>query len=775
MVQTPVAGESACPTKDDTPVASLFAAASARLLTLVILPLALVVLYLEWVIFRIPFRLALCLAPVVLVAQNPAVTIAVDANANRRAINPGIYGVAHATTGNLLDLNTPLNRYGGNNTSRYNWQVNGDNRGADWYFESIGESSATPGERADTFIANARAGGARAMVTIPMVGYVARLGSNRSKLASFSIARYGAQTGSDWQWFPDAGNGILKATNANITNNDPTDANVPANSSFQAAWVQHLVSTWGMAAGNGLAYYILDNEPSLWHSTHRDVHPTGATMDEVRARMVDYATQIKLIDPGALVVGPEEWGWSGYLLSGYDQQYGRLHGWSNLPDRAAHAGADYLPWLLAQLKLAAVAGNQRPLDVFSVHYYPQSGEFGNDTATSMQLMRNRSTRSLWDPNYVDQSWIGDRVQLIPRLRNWVNTYYYPGTPIAITEYNWGAEGHINGATTQADIYGIFGREGLDMAARWTTPAPSTPTYKAMKMYRNYDGNRSTFGDTSVQAAAPNPDDLSAFAAVRSTDKALTVMVINKVLSGSTPVTVSLANFSGNGIAQAWQLTSANAITRLADLSYSGGAVSTTVPPQSVTLLVLPTGTANIAPIAALAANPASGIAPLAVTLDASASRDPDGTIAGYKWEFGDGGTASGTAATAGHTYNSPGTCTAKVTVTDNSGATAFATAAIIATPDPNNIAAPGNLTATAAGRGVAFLAWKDNSGNEQGFRIERAASGSSTYTVVGSVAANVTKYSDTPGRGNYSYRVRAYNQATGRVSGYSNVATVRVK
>ena len=87
----------------------------------------------------------------------------------------------------------------------------------------------------------------------------------------------------------------------------------------------------------------------------------------------------------------------------------------------------------------------------------------------MQLRRNRSTRSLWDPNYVDETWINDRVQLIPRLKNWVDTYY-PGTTIGITEYNWGAENHINGATAQADIFGIFGREGLDMAARWTTPA-----------------------------------------------------------------------------------------------------------------------------------------------------------------------------------------------------------------------------------------------------------------------------------------------------------------
>src|SRR5207245_1875491 len=124
--------------------------------------------------------------------------------------------------------------------------------------------------------------------------------------------------------------------------------------------------------------------------------------------------------------------------------------------------------------------------------------------------------------------------LIPRLRNWANTYYYSGTPIGITEYNWGAESHINGATAQADIFGIFGREGLNIGARWTTPDPSTPTYKAMKMYRNYDGNKSTFGDVSVSAGGPNADSVAVFAAQRTSDGALTIMVISKYLSGTTP-------------------------------------------------------------------------------------------------------------------------------------------------------------------------------------------------------------------------------------------------
>ena len=105
--------------------------------------------------------LSLFFFPFSLSAQNAAVTITVDANASRRAINPNIYGVAHATTAQLNDLNSPLNRNGGNNTTRYNWQLNADNRGNDWYFESIGDSQRHR-RRARRYVHCQRAGGERA-------------------------------------------------------------------------------------------------------------------------------------------------------------------------------------------------------------------------------------------------------------------------------------------------------------------------------------------------------------------------------------------------------------------------------------------------------------------------------------------------------------------------------------------------------------------------------------------------------------------------------------
>src|SRR5664279_3956140 len=432
------------------------------------------------------FSLTTLLLTVSAFAQT-AVTVVVDAAADRHAIDSRIYGVAFATAAQLSDLNVLTNRSGGNATTRYNWQDDASNRAQDWFFESIGEDSGIAGGSADRFVADAKSANAEAMITIPMIGWVAKLGPNRGKLASFSVARYGLQQSTD-PYMPDAGNGV-RSDGSLITGNDPHEANIPVDAQFQAAWVRHMVSTWGMANGGGVRYYLLDNEPSIWFATHRDVHPEGARVDEVLADMIAYAGAIKTADAGALVLGPEEWGWSGYLFSGYDQQWGAAHDWSSFPDRESHGGRDYIPYLLQQLKARQDAGGARLLDVLTVHYYPQGGEFSDDTSAQMQLRRNRSTRALWDASYKDESWIDDNVALIPRLRGWVNAFY-PGTMTGITEYNWGAEKHINGATAQADILGIFGREGIDVANRWTTPDGGTFAYNAIRMYRNYDGRKS---------------------------------------------------------------------------------------------------------------------------------------------------------------------------------------------------------------------------------------------------------------------------------------------
>ena len=409
-----------------------------------------------------------------------------------------------------------------------------------------------------------------------------RLNGDGSTTWSYSIAEYGPQQYADG----DAGNGI-RQDSTRITTNDPNDASIAVTpATYQAGWLNHLVVTWNTAANGGVRFYGMDNEPGIWHQTHQDVHPTGASMDEVAAVTEAVSAAVRAADASAQVLAPIEWNYEGYFSSGRD-----LQAYPNHPDRDAHGGMDYIPWMLQHWKTDDTANNRRTLDYLAVNYYPSGGEFSDDVTRPTQLLRNRSTRSLWDPNYVDESYLADQgppnnmVQLIPRLKGWVSAYY-PGLKTGLSEYSWGAEGQINGAAAEADVLGIFGREGLDMACRWEGPAPGSPTYNAIKMYRNYDGQHSAFGDLAMPiVSGENPDICSAFAAKRASDGAITIMVVNKDLDNDTPLAVSVANTALNN-AQVFQLNAGNTMSRLSDIPLNNSTIFTTAPSQSVTLFVL---------------------------------------------------------------------------------------------------------------------------------------------------------------------------------------------
>ncbi|TQV67670.1 PKD domain-containing protein [Exilibacterium tricleocarpae] len=77
--------------------------------------------------------------------------------------------------------------------------------------------------------------------------------------------------------------------------------------------------------------------------------------------------------------------------------------------------------------------------------------------------------------------------------------------------------------------------------------------------------------------------------------------------------------------------------------------------------------------------PYSGQVGTAITFSSAGSSDPDGTITGYSWNFGDGNTSS--AGSPSHTYSNAGTYTVTLTVTDNDGASATASTAATITGD----------------------------------------------------------------------------------------------
>ena len=116
--------------------------------------------------------------------------------------------------------------------------------------------------------------------------------------------------------------------------------------------------------------------------------------------------------------------------------------------------------------------------------------------------RLQAPRSLWDPAYVEKSWITTySTQKKPiQLLTWVKQKIdqrYPGTKLAFTEYDYGSGDHVSGGLAQADVLGIFGKYGVFMSNYWG----DLKTYNkaAFKLYRNYDGKNGSFGDTAVSA------------------------------------------------------------------------------------------------------------------------------------------------------------------------------------------------------------------------------------------------------------------------------------
>ena len=254
------------------------------------------------------------------------------------------------------------------------------------------------------------------MLTVPMhrLGGEGRGRPHRSSRASTaaSTARRTTATGSGSRRPATA-----CAAASPLTGNDPNDANVANSDANAAAWAQHLVAA--LRARRERWSEVLHARQRAQHlALHASRRPSGRRRRWTRCatRCAASPVALKTVDPGAAIVGPEEWGWSGYLLSGYDQQYGSLHGWSYLPDRTNHGGMDYLPWLLQQLQGGVRRAGRPPARRLHRPLLPAGRRVRQRHLDGDAARRNRSTRSLWDPTYVDETWINDRVQLIPRLR-----------------------------------------------------------------------------------------------------------------------------------------------------------------------------------------------------------------------------------------------------------------------------------------------------------------------------------------------------------------------
>jgi hypothetical protein len=446
--------------------------------------------------------------------------MSVDCSAQGQDIHDMIYGIAvrpsvEKNDGFIWQLGATARRWGGNPTSTYNWVLgNAWNTGNDWFFENVRISDDPVAYR--KFLDDDLASGVKSALTLPLLGWV----SKDTSSFSFPVTVFGAQQQQD-PYSPEAGNGLTKSGSP-IDPGPPTQTSIAAPPEWVARWVKRIRDDDKKAGLRSVDMYILDNEPSLWNTAHRDVHPSPLSYDELLKRTIDYGSRIREADPDAVIAGPAEWGWPAYFYSAVDA----LTKFKLNPDRLAHGNVPLLPWYLRKVREYEKRTGTRILDLVDVHYYPMADRVGGSnggTDAKTSALRLRSTRSLWDENYTDESWIADNIRLIPRLKAWIEQNA-PGLGITIGEWNFGAEDHISGGLAVAEVLGRLGQQGVTGAFYWSYPPKNSPAFWAFRSYRNFDGKGGHFLSRSVPTRTE--EGASLFASRDETGTHLVLIALN---------------------------------------------------------------------------------------------------------------------------------------------------------------------------------------------------------------------------------------------------------
>ena len=506
--------------------------------------------------------------PVALATSSVAMSI--DCRARATRISPLIYGIApDKEKASASELGATALRWGGNLSSTYNFEIDAWNAGSDWFFENREAPSAVQ------FLRDNVSHGVRSALTIPIMGWVAK---DRTS-SSFPVSALGPQEKTD-PYRPDVGNGKDKNGKPIPTLKDR--AYVPISPAYVKQWIEAIRREDAKTGKRSVDMYILDNEPWLWPSTHRDAHPEPTSYDELVTRTIEYGTAIREADPDAVIAGPAEWGWTGYLYSAKDIANG---GTSVRPDRRAHGDMELVAYYLKALADHEKKTGVRVLDVFDLHAYPAADGVYSDAADSnVAALRLRSTRQLWDPTYVDESWVNAPVKLLPRMHEWVNRNY-PGRGLSIGEWNFGGEQHMSGALAIAETFGRFAEFGVTSAFYWTSPPPKSPAMWAFRAYRDYDGKGAGFLDWFTPASVDHVGKQSLFASRDEAGKHLVAIALN--FSPSDAVAAKIDVGSCGKVASMQSFTYAGGVggfTAGSAVTDATTKVAQTLPPYSITVL-----------------------------------------------------------------------------------------------------------------------------------------------------------------------------------------------
>ena len=149
-------------------------------------------------------------------------------------------------------IGLPSNRYGGDGTTRYNWNVDSSNAGSDWYFMAgNGQTSVTPGASVDTIVDGNRVNGTKSIITVPIIDYInAASPWNCSYPNPPNSGQVSVNGNPPYNPYVTLDGGKVQCgsgSNASgyIADSNPLATDIANTPAIQQAWVTHFVSKYG--------------------------------------------------------------------------------------------------------------------------------------------------------------------------------------------------------------------------------------------------------------------------------------------------------------------------------------------------------------------------------------------------------------------------------------------------------------------------------------------------------------------------------------------------
>lgn len=526
----------------------------------------------------------LCLLPNLLPGQ---ISVSIKANSEPKKISPYLYGrnnsffstgppkpLSHDEVTRLKDAGVRFFREsGGNNSSKYNWRKKLSSH-PDWY-----NNVYTNDWDRVALELQAHFPDAQGMWAFPLLGYAAR-----SDAANFPDWNYNRS-----QWWEGvrqnlAGGGIPSPSGTKAQKDGDIHLYLREWSpDSSVAILDHWFGSDGIGLNREkITYWSMDNEPEIWSGTHDDVMPEQLSPQEFMQRYIETAKKARAKFPGIRLAGPvaaNEWQWYNWDGKGIMEN-----------------GRSY-PWLEYFIKAIAEEEKKsgiRLLDVLAIHFYPSTRK----PEEVVQLHRVLFDRTYDFPEANGVKTINGgydnsitKEYILGRCSDWLTQYLGKdhGVSLGLTEA--GLDEGISPSVTAvwyASMLGELMKNDVSIFSPWHWKPGMWETLHLFSRYAK---------SFAVQASSSNETLVSAYPSIDAGKDSMTVILVNRSVDREQAVAVEFDGFhplneiassytlSGLPAAETFYSKDRNAL-KSSDLNVIGRKLSLTVPPMSVTAVLL---------------------------------------------------------------------------------------------------------------------------------------------------------------------------------------------